>query len=197
MQPVGPYQFIEAISLCQVGSVWSAIDGQGNSYTVAVLAKEHGVDYQSGASDTESIQGSTLERLVFSLTLAGDYNDIRAMIHDLETAPEFIVIDNIVLSEGRDPNAPLTWALELSTYYRSAAARARIDGQSLQMVGVHPDEMRHQQLDHVGVRDHHDRLVRMSGRKRVELGCAARLHLEQGLAAGEPNRRRRALHYAP
>ncbi|GIG91365.1 ribosomal eL19 family protein [Plantactinospora endophytica] len=37
MQPVGPYQFIEAVSLCQVGSVWSAIDGQGNSYTVAVL----------------------------------------------------------------------------------------------------------------------------------------------------------------
>jgi hypothetical protein len=37
MQPVGPYQFIEAISLCPVGSVWSAIDGQGNSYTVAVL----------------------------------------------------------------------------------------------------------------------------------------------------------------
>ncbi|WP_422769751.1 hypothetical protein ACN28C_23845 [Plantactinospora sp. WMMC1484] len=37
MQPVGPYRFIEAVSLCQVGSVWSAIDGQGNSYTVAVL----------------------------------------------------------------------------------------------------------------------------------------------------------------
>ncbi|AVT35715.1 hypothetical protein C6W10_03710 [Plantactinospora sp. BB1] len=34
---MGPYQFIEAVSLCQVGSVWSAIDGQGNSYTVAVL----------------------------------------------------------------------------------------------------------------------------------------------------------------
>ncbi|MEO3748130.1 hypothetical protein [Plantactinospora sp. B5E13] len=37
MQPVGPYRFIEAISVCQVGSVWSAIDGQGNSFTAAVL----------------------------------------------------------------------------------------------------------------------------------------------------------------
>ena len=37
MQPVGPYRFIEAISVCQVGSVWSAIDGQGNSFSAAVL----------------------------------------------------------------------------------------------------------------------------------------------------------------
>ncbi|ROT28233.1 hypothetical protein EF879_21765 [Micromonospora sp. HM5-17] len=34
---MGPYRFIEALSVCQVGSVWSAIDGQGNSFTAAVL----------------------------------------------------------------------------------------------------------------------------------------------------------------
>lgn len=37
MQPGGPYQFIEAVGRCQVGSVWSAVDGQGRSLTVAVL----------------------------------------------------------------------------------------------------------------------------------------------------------------
>jgi hypothetical protein len=64
---------------------------------------------------------------VFTLTLPGDYDDIRAMIHDIETAPEFIVIDNIVLAEGRDAGA-LSWALALSTYYRGAAARTAADG---------------------------------------------------------------------
>ena len=92
------------------------------------LAKEHDVAYERGNSDTEEVTGSSLERMVFSLTLTGEYDDIRAMIHEIETAPEFIVIDNIVLAEGREANAPLAWSLELSTYYRPAAAKAGADG---------------------------------------------------------------------
>lgn len=95
---------------------------------VLALAKEHDVDYERGSADTEDVRAAGLERLVYSLTLTGEYNDIRAMIYDLETAPEFIVIDNIVLAEGRETNAPLSWSLELSTYYRTAAARAGTNG---------------------------------------------------------------------
>jgi hypothetical protein len=37
MQPDGTYQLIEALGSCQVGTVWSAVDAQGRSLTVAVL----------------------------------------------------------------------------------------------------------------------------------------------------------------
>jgi hypothetical protein len=50
------------------------------------------------------------------------------MIYDLETAPEFIVIDNIVLTEGREGEPGLAWSLELSTYYRAPAVRAGANG---------------------------------------------------------------------
>jgi type II secretory pathway pseudopilin PulG len=91
------------------------------------LARAHEVDYERGGLDIETVPKSALERMVASLTLTGEYDDIRAMIYDLETAPEFIVIDNIVLSEGRE-NESLSWSMELSTYYRTAAARAGANG---------------------------------------------------------------------
>jgi len=37
MQPDSPYQLVEMLGSCQVGSVWSAIDLNGESLTVAVL----------------------------------------------------------------------------------------------------------------------------------------------------------------
>jgi hypothetical protein len=53
-----------------------------------------------------------------SCSLAGDWDDIRQLIYDIETGPDFIVIDNVGLSEGSEPNAPLALELQLSTYYR-------------------------------------------------------------------------------
>ncbi|WP_431907509.1 trypsin-like peptidase domain-containing protein [Micromonospora carbonacea] len=37
MQPEGPYRFTEASGVCQVGSVWWAVDGQDRLLTIAVL----------------------------------------------------------------------------------------------------------------------------------------------------------------
>lgn len=95
---------------------------------ILALADQHDVDYARGTSDTEEVPGTDLERMVYSLTLTGEYDDIRAMIYDIETAEEFIVIDNVLLAEGREANSPLAWSLELSTYYRAATARAGSDG---------------------------------------------------------------------
>jgi hypothetical protein len=95
---------------------------------IQTLAREHDVEYQRGASDIETVPKSALERMLVSLTLTGEYDDIRAMIYDLETAPEFIVIDNIVLAEGQRDDAGLSWSLAVSTYYRAATARAGANG---------------------------------------------------------------------
>jgi Tfp pilus assembly protein PilO len=83
-------------------------------------AREHGVQFQRSATNEEQIRDSTLDRLTVSMTLSGDYDDIRALIYDLETSPDFFVIDNVALTEGSDQSAPLTLALQVSTYFRTS-----------------------------------------------------------------------------
>ena len=89
---------------------------------MAQLARSHDVDFRSGAATTETLDGSALERLHVSYALNGDWEDIRQMIYEIETGPDFIVIDNVQLAEGSQSDAPLSLSLELSTYYRTANA---------------------------------------------------------------------------
>jgi Tfp pilus assembly protein PilO len=84
------------------------------------MARERNVRFQRSAASPEEIKESSLERLRVSYALAGDYDDIRSLIYDIETAPDFLVIENVFLSEGQDEQAPLTLTLDLSTYFRAA-----------------------------------------------------------------------------
>jgi hypothetical protein len=60
---------------------------------------------------------SDLSRLTIRLVLQGDYKDIRSFIYQLESAPEFVIIDSITLVEGSN-NEPQQVTLELSTYFK-------------------------------------------------------------------------------
>ena len=55
------------------------------------------------------------------MELSGSYDDVRVFIYELETAPEFVVIDNISLGE-RGGQGPLQFDVELSTYFRTPGA---------------------------------------------------------------------------
>lgn len=83
-------------------------------------AREYGVRYERAATRDEEVPGSQLDRLSSSMTLSGDYDDIRALLYDLEIAEDFFIIDSVALSEGTDANEPLSLALTVSTYYRTA-----------------------------------------------------------------------------
>jgi Tfp pilus assembly protein PilO len=94
-------------------------------------AREFNVQFQSGSTDEEELEKSTLLRLTVQMRLSGDYDDIRAFIYALETSPDFLVIEQLKLAEGVDTNAPLSVFLQVSTYYRSpqhAVARAGANG---------------------------------------------------------------------
>lgn len=82
------------------------------------LARSHDVDFRSGAATTETLRDSTLEHLSVKYALTGNWNDIRQMIYEIETGPDFVVIDNVLLVEGAETNSPLSLTLDLSTYYR-------------------------------------------------------------------------------
>jgi hypothetical protein len=87
---------------------------------LAQMARAHEVRYKSGAATTEELRNSTLHRLRVQCSLEGDWEDIRQLIYEIETGPDFMVIDNVSLSEGESVNAPLSLALEISTYYQVA-----------------------------------------------------------------------------
>ena len=85
-------------------------------------AREHGVRYQRGSMTEEQIKDSPLSRLSVSISLAGEYDDIRALLFELENSDDFFVINNVSLAESGQTGDPLAVALEVSTYFRTARA---------------------------------------------------------------------------
>jgi len=62
---------------------------------------------------------SALERLVVTMIVAGDYRNMREFIYELEKSPEFVVIENVALTQSEDANAQLVLTIEVATYYRA------------------------------------------------------------------------------
>ena len=50
------------------------------------------------------------------MVLSGDYESIRDFIYELESAPEFVIIDDVTLAESDEAEQTLT--IDLSTYFR-------------------------------------------------------------------------------
>jgi Tfp pilus assembly protein PilO len=86
---------------------------------LAQLARQSNLRLESSRTTDELQRGTTLAQLSIQMQLNGSWDDIRGFIYQLETAPEFVVIDNVELSEGEDGGA-LALTLALSTYYRDA-----------------------------------------------------------------------------
>lgn len=84
---------------------------------LAQLARESNLKFVRDTFEAVPPRDATLTQLKIEMVLSGSYSDVRAFIHQLETAPEFVVIDNIALGEGAD-GGPLGVTLHLSTYYR-------------------------------------------------------------------------------
>ncbi len=84
------------------------------------LAVGSGVSWQSATYSPELERGSTLTRLSGTVDLRGAYDDIRAFLFEVESAPEFVVIDNMVLFERTEGDSVLQATIDLSTYFPRA-----------------------------------------------------------------------------
>jgi Tfp pilus assembly protein PilO len=82
------------------------------------LARESNLRFDRSVYDPADERGSTLHRLKIEMSLGGSYADVRHFIHQLEIAPEFVVIDNVSLSEDASEDGLLNVILQLSTYYK-------------------------------------------------------------------------------
>ena len=89
---------------------------------LAQLARSRGVDFQSGATSLETLRDSTLQRLRVNYSLSGNWDDIRQFIYEIETGPDFVVIDNVQLLEAQQ-NQGLSLQLDVSTFFRVGDGR--------------------------------------------------------------------------
>ena len=86
---------------------------------LAALAGQMGLVLERRTADRDRDEDSELARLRTTMLLAGEYGNVRRFIEALETAPEFLVIEEIVLSQREEvDDASLT--LGVATYYRTA-----------------------------------------------------------------------------
>jgi Tfp pilus assembly protein PilO len=83
------------------------------------LARQSGLEFERAGYDPMPERNSTLTRLNITMVLSGSYANIRTFIYQLEAAPEFVVIDNVALTEGSE-GGQLVVTLQLSTYYRNS-----------------------------------------------------------------------------
>lgn len=83
---------------------------------LAQLAAQANLDFERRQYEPVIERGSNLTRLKVSMELAGDYADVRDFIYEIESSPEFVIIDDVTLASG--PEA-LRLTLQLSTYFRT------------------------------------------------------------------------------
>jgi Tfp pilus assembly protein PilO len=77
---------------------------------------------RSGEFEQKTVDDSRLVRVSGRITLIGQYANIRRFLYALETAEEFIIVENVALEQAMlqgatGANTTLTLALDLATYY--------------------------------------------------------------------------------
>ena len=86
------------------------------------MAQQANLQLRRGGFEMSTIRDSSLSRFAQTAVLTGEYADIRRFIHQLETRPEFVVIENVDLSQGEmDGSGSITVTLQIATYYRTGA----------------------------------------------------------------------------
>jgi hypothetical protein len=91
---------------------------------LAQLADEHGVVILRRNYDLDTTYRGRLQKLKIGMALSGEYRDIRAFLHALERAPEFIVVEHVALSESGQRDAELSVTVQLATYFAGGAGGA-------------------------------------------------------------------------
>ena len=81
------------------------------------MARRSSVEYEERTYQEELKKGETLGRLEIRMVLQGDYEGLRQFIHELERAPEFIIIDELSLTELAEGDR-VKLSLGLSTYFQ-------------------------------------------------------------------------------
>ena len=103
---------------------------------LAQLASDADLRYERRSYEPDANYEGSLQKVKITMVLEGEYRNMRRFIHDLETAPEFVVIEDVALAEGADSDAPLTLTLQLATFFRRRDMEAKTRSQGLLLAGL-------------------------------------------------------------
>jgi hypothetical protein len=83
------------------------------------LARKANVKFEERRSDVDQQQqrqkNTRLGRLQTRIVLEGDYESLRQLLYELETTPEFLIVDDVGVTQA-EANKALTLTLDVSTY---------------------------------------------------------------------------------
>jgi Tfp pilus assembly protein PilO len=85
------------------------------------LAQKCNLRLERETSDPKPQRDSSLVKFTYRAALSGEYRNIRRFVHELETAPEFLVLENVELTQSEVENRGLNVSVEIATYYRTGA----------------------------------------------------------------------------
>jgi hypothetical protein len=88
---------------------------------IETLAKQHRLRLERQTSDAAPQHDSSLAKFTYTAALSGEYRDIRRFIHALETAPEFLVLEHVELTQGDAKTEAVKLQVQIATYYRTGA----------------------------------------------------------------------------
>lgn len=60
-----------------------------------------------------------LRKISMTMNLTGDYSSVRRFIHELETAPEFLVLESVAVTAAAEGDRRLNVVAQVATYYRT------------------------------------------------------------------------------
>jgi uncharacterized protein YecT (DUF1311 family) len=84
------------------------------------IARAANVRLESGTNSYSHEKGSHLSKVTTTYTLSGQYRDVRRFIYSLETAPEFMVLENVGLTSlEQQTRTGLAVKLDVATYFRT------------------------------------------------------------------------------
>jgi Tfp pilus assembly protein PilO len=83
------------------------------------LAERCNLRLERATSEPKPVRDSQLMRFAYAASLSGEYKNIRRFIHELEIAPEFLVLENVELSQSDVENRGLNINVQIATYYRA------------------------------------------------------------------------------
>ncbi len=83
------------------------------------LARKANMKFDERRTEVDQQQDKTsqLGRLKMRMKLEGSYDSVRQFLYELETTPEFIIVDDVSLGQP-EADKPVAVTLEISTYYR-------------------------------------------------------------------------------
>ena len=68
----------------------------------------------------ESERNEDLRKITMTMNLTGEYSSIRRFIHELENAPEFLVLESVAVTTTAEGDRRLNVVAQIATYYRAA-----------------------------------------------------------------------------